>query len=136
MAAVLLDTDILSEVFKQRDAVVTQHAAAYIQAHRQFTVSAFSRFEVRRGYLSKQATKQLALFDVFCGHCQVLPITDSIFDRASQLWAYARQHGYPCGDADVVIAATALEHGISLATGNLRHFGWVPDLVIEDWRML
>jgi tRNA(fMet)-specific endonuclease VapC len=134
MAAVLLDTDILSEVFKQRDAAVTQHAAAFLRTHRQFTVSAFSRFEVRRGYLSKQATKQLALFDVFCGHCQVLPITDPIFDRAAELWADARQHGHPCGDADVLIAATALEHGLDLVTGNVRHFGWVPGLTIQDWR--
>ncbi len=134
MAAILLDTDILSEVFKQRDATVKQHAAAYLQQHGQFTFSEFSRFEVRRGYLSKQATKQLALFDVFCGHCQLLPATEAIFDRAAQVWAYARQHGHPCGDADVLIAATALEHGLVLATGNLRHFAWVPGLITADWR--
>lgn len=134
MPAILLDTDILSEVFKQRDAAVKQHAAAYLQQHGQFTLSAFSRFEVRRGYHSKQATKQLALFDVFCSHCQVLPLTDAIFDRAALVWAHARQHGHPCGDADVLIAATALEHSLTLATGNLRHFAWVPGLLTVDWR--
>lgn len=134
MAATLLDTDILSEVFKQRNAEVKQRAAGYLQQHGQFSLSAFSRFEVRRGYFRKQGTQQLTRFDVFCGHCQVLPLTGAIFDRAALLWAHARQNGHPCGDADVLIAATALEHGLLLATGNLRHFAWVPGLTTENWR--
>lgn len=134
MAVILLDTDILSEVLKQRDRTVVTHAAAYLQQQGRFTFSAFSRFEVRRGYLSKQATLQLARFDAFCGHCDILPVTDTILDRAAGIWAHARQNGHACGDADVVIAATALEHGLSLATGNLRHFAWVPGLVLVDWR--
>src|SRR6266446_31615 len=133
MAATLLDTDILSEVFKRRNAAVTTHAAAYLRQHGLFTFSAFSRFEVRRGYVSKQATQQLARFDIFCAHCQILPVTDAVFDRAAILWGLARQQGHSCGDADVLIAATALEHGLALATGNTRHFTWVPGLQIEDW---
>ena len=134
MAATLLDTDILSEVFKQRNAAVTAHAAAYLRQHGLFTCSAFSRFEVRRGYFSKQATQQLGRFDIFCGHSEILAVTDTIFDRAATLWGLARRQGHPCGDADVLIAATALEHGLALATGNIRHFTWVPGLRIVDWR--
>ena len=134
MSATLLDTDILSEVFKQRDAAVKQRAAGYISLYGQFTLSAFSRFEIRRGYYSKRARQQLARFDVFCEHCQILPLTGTIFDRAALLWAHARQNGHPCGDADVLIAATALENGLVLATGNFRHFAWVPGLTTENWR--
>ena len=135
MALSLLDTDILSEVFKRRNAEVKQHAATYLQQHLQFTFSAFSRFEVRRGYFSKQAVKQLSLFDAFCGHCRVLPVDDAIFNRAALLWADARRGGHPCGDADVLIAETALEHGLTLVTGNLRHFGWITGLQTQDWRV-
>jgi hypothetical protein len=52
----------------------------------------------------------------------------------SRLWAYARTNGYPHKDADLVIAATALNEGVALATGNTSDFAWVPGLTIEDWR--
>jgi tRNA(fMet)-specific endonuclease VapC len=135
MAAFLLDTDMLSEVLKQRNATVVARAAAYLQQHAQFTLSAFSRFEIRRGYHAKLASRQLIRFDIFCAKSLVLPITEAIFDRAGFLWAQARRSGQPCGDADVLIAATALEHGLVLATGNLAHFSWVPGLQTEDWRV-
>ena len=135
MDAALLDTDILSEVFKRRDATVLANAAAYLHQHQRFTFSLFSRFEVHRGYLHKKATTQFARFDVFCGNSVVLPLTEAVFDRAAQLWGDAQTGGHPCGDADLLIAATALEHNLVLVTGNLRHFTWIAGLKLEDWRI-
>jgi predicted nucleic acid-binding protein len=134
MEATLLDTDILSEFLKQRNSAVNQRAAGYLQEHGQFTFSAFTRFEVRRGFLERQATQQLERFEEFCRHPLVLPVEDAIFDEACSLWATARQGGHPCGDADLLIAATAKVHKLTLTTGNLQHFDWIPDLMLEDWR--
>jgi tRNA(fMet)-specific endonuclease VapC len=134
MHASLLDTDTLSEILKARNATVTAKAVAYLQHHSHYTFSAFSRFDIRRGWVDKQATRQLANFEVFCGHSLVLPLTDSIFDRAAVLWATSRQGDHPNGDADLLIAATALEHRLVPVTGKLRHFGWMPGLKVEDWR--
>jgi tRNA(fMet)-specific endonuclease VapC len=36
-------------------------------------------------------------------------------------------------DADLFIAAVALAQQAELVTGNRRHYGRIPDLVIEDW---
>jgi tRNA(fMet)-specific endonuclease VapC len=125
MSVALLDTDMLSEVIKLRDPIVRNHA---------LTFSAFTRYEVLRGYKQYGATRQLANFAVFCQHSLILPVTDAIWDRASDLWAYARQHGHPHEDADLVIAATALENQRILITGNLRHFTWIPGITVVDWR--
>ena len=130
----LLDTDTLSEVFKQRNATVAQHAAAYLLDHGQFAFSAFTRFEILRGYKESKATRQLPRFAVFCGQSLVLPVTEAIFERAADLWGTARQGGHPHGDADLLIAATALEHARDLVTGNTVHFEWIPGLLIADWR--
>lgn len=135
MEKALLDTDILSEFLKQRNAAVTAKALQYLQQHGQFILSAFSRFEIRRGLLAKQASTQLPRFEQFCAHSLVLPVTDAIFDRAAILWADARRIGAACGDADLLIAATALENNLVLATGNVRDFAWVPKLRTEDWRV-
>jgi predicted nucleic acid-binding protein len=97
MDASLLDTDILSEVLKQRSPTVTAKAATYLQQYGQFTISAFSRYEVRRGYIYKRATGPLARFDVFCSHSLVLPVTEVVLDRAALLWAEAQQGGHLAG---------------------------------------
>lgn len=134
MDAVLLDTDILSEVIKLRDATVKHRAAAYLAVHGRFAFSALSRFEIERGYKEKQANRQLARFAIFCDRSFVAAVTDPILDRAGDLWALARRCGHPHGDADVIIAATALELQRILVTGNTPHFAWVPSLKIENWR--
>lgn len=134
MDATLLDTDILSEILKQQNETVTAKAASYLEEHSQFAFSAFSRFEIQRGFLERQAIRQLERFGEFCRHSTVLPVTDAVFDRAGILWAAARQGGHPCGDADLIIAATAQLHNLTLVTGNIRHFAWATNLTLTDWR--
>lgn len=64
----------------------------------------------------------------------MIPVTDSVFERAEDLWAIARRGGLPCGDADLIIAATALETDRVLVTGNTAHYEWIIGLKLEDWR--
>jgi len=47
-------------------------------------------------------------------------------------WAL-EQKGMKIGDMDMFIAATALEEELILVTGNVEHFGRIPDLKIENW---
>jgi len=134
MDAALLDTDILNEVLKQRNSQVVAHAAAYLQAHGQFAISALTRYEVIRGLRDANATTQLSRFAVFCQNTLILPITNAVLDRAADLWVAARQGGHPRSDADLIIAATAVEHGLVLVAGNTPHFVWVPGLTLANWR--
>ncbi len=134
MDAALLDTDILNEVLKQRNSHVVAHASAYFQIHGRFAISALTRYEVIRGLRDANATAQLSRFTTFCQNSLILSITDSILERAADLWVAARQGGHPRSDADIIIAATALEHRLVLVTGNTPHFSWVPGLTITNWR--
>ena len=134
MEVALLDTDVLSEVLKQRNPQVVARAAAYLRSHGSFAFSAFTRFEISRGFKEKGATNQLTRFREFCQHSLIIPVTESVFDRAEDLWAIARRGGSPCGDADLIIAATALESGRVLVTGNTAHYSWISGLKFEDWR--
>ena len=36
-------------------------------------------------------------------------------------------------NSDLLIAATALVHGLTLVTHNTRHFQNVPNLEVEEW---
>ena len=45
MDASLLDTDILNEVLKQRNANVVRHAAEYLAAYGKFSISGITRYD-------------------------------------------------------------------------------------------
>jgi hypothetical protein len=50
----LLDTDILTEIFKLRNHTVAANAIAYLQQHGQFAISAITRFEVIRDCVTSE----------------------------------------------------------------------------------
>jgi predicted nucleic acid-binding protein len=61
-----------------------------------------------------------------------LPITEHITRRAVELMeSLTLSHGLQMGDA--LIAATALEHGLPVLTGNVKHFAAVPGVLIEGF---
>jgi hypothetical protein len=54
MNAALLDTDMTSEVLKQRNVNVGQHSKQYLRSHGQFAISAVTRFEIVRRVQGRQ----------------------------------------------------------------------------------
>ncbi|THI85976.1 MAG: type II toxin-antitoxin system VapC family toxin [Nitrospira sp. CG24A] len=131
--AVLLDTDILSELLKQHPLVV-QRVRAYLAEHDRLAFSIITRYELLRGLKAKQATTQEAAFTLLCQACLILPLTDQVVDRAATLYGELHRQGALLPDADLLIAATALEAQRTLVTNNLAHFQRVPHLVIETWK--
>ena len=130
----LLDTDILSEVLKGRNQDVTDNANAYLKEHGEFAISAFTHFEVVRGFRWQKATTKLAAFEQLCQTMTIYPVTAYILDRAADLWADGATQGKPKMDADIIIAATALVHQRELVTGNAAHFNWINGLAVASWR--
>jgi predicted nucleic acid-binding protein len=134
MDEAILDTDMLSEVLKAKDPRVLAKAQQYLNQYGRLAFSAITFYEVVRGMVATRATKQLANFLRTVGNSDVLPVSLPILIRAADLWAAAGTGGHPRDDADLIIAATALEAARVLVTGNTTHFNWIPGLQIEDWR--
>ncbi len=86
-----------------------------------------------RGLKAKNAVAQLARFEVLCTSTQILPLTDTIIVRAADIYADLHQRGEIIGDADILIAATAIEHGFILATNNENHHNEIAGIRIENW---
>jgi len=129
----LLDTDIVSEIRRGKNPVVTQRALSYLKQYKRYTCSLMTRFEILRGLKARSATAQLARFEAWCQSHEILPIRDEIIIVAAACYASLYQTGQLIGDADLLIAATALYHGLALVTGNVAHFSRIPGLVVEDW---
>jgi tRNA(fMet)-specific endonuclease VapC len=117
-AAKLLDTSTLSDVIKGLDRAVEERAIAYLSHHGRFTFSLITRYGILRGLHAQSAERQLERFEVQCSHSVVLPVTDGVVLRAAKIYGQLWQRGELIEDADVLIAATALEHGLALVTEN------------------
>ncbi len=72
-------------------------------------------------------------FEAFCVKNEVLPITDEIVVVAADIYADLHSRGQLIPDADILIAATAMHHGLVLATNNQRDFGRIAGLQLDNW---
>lgn len=127
----LLDTDILSAVMRQEPTVLAR-ARAYLAVHRRLAFSVITRYEILRGLHAKQATAQVAAFDRLCGVSTILPLTDAIVVRAATVYADLYHHGALIGDADILIAATGLEHGLTVVTNNESHYSRIAGIQLAN----
>lgn len=128
----LLDTDTLSAVLRGT-ASAAARARQYLAEHGAFSLSIITRYEILRGLKAKDATTQILAFDRLCAVCQILPLTDEIVVTAADIYATLRKRGESIGDADILIAASALTHGFAVITNNESHFRRVPGLHVENW---
>jgi len=117
----LFDTDIL--IWVQRG---NQKAAALIDAQPERFVSIQSYMELLQCAKDKQQHRMVKQFLADLGFT-VLPLTENVGHRALvYVEEYALAFGMRAGDA--IIAATAMENNLSLASGNARHFKCIKDL--------
>lgn len=65
------------------------------------------------------------------GAITILPFDTEGAEFYGAIRAELKQAGNLPGDADLMIAATALQWDLAVVTGNIRHFERVPGLRIE-----
>ena len=128
----LLDTDTLSAIMKGSPVAIPR-ARSYLVEHGVFTLSIITRYEILRGLKAKNATAQIEAFDRLCESSVILLLTDEVIVRAAEIYAGLKVRGEPIGDADILIGASALVHGLVLVTNNEDHFKRIPGLQIGNW---
>ncbi len=132
VAKALLDTDTLSLYFKKAPPVVVA-AQDYLRQQLIFSFSVITRFEILRGMKVKAASEQLKFFEVFCEENEIVDLNDRIIVRAADIYADLFKRGQIVGDADILIAATALENNLAVVTNNVSHFSRITGLSVLNW---
>lgn len=118
---ILLDTNIVAELSRPRPNPVVERWAATVKPP--FGFSVVSLEEVRYGLSWRPVQRVEIWFSEFlAGFCETLPVTDAIGRRAGEVRGRLQALGETRTQADMLIAATALEHQLPLATRNARDF--------------
>ena len=130
MNGYILDTDTWIEFFRHRGGVDKHIAATPVN---QIFASEVTIAELTFGALHSKAVEQ---------HLQeprqiektftVLPLGDWTRDYA-EIRQSLVSRGFSVGDFDIIIGVTALRHGLTVVTHNIKHFSQMPGIQFVDW---
>ena len=117
----LVDTDVI--IWYMRG---NQNALSALEKHKNFTISVVTYMELVQGMRNKNELallrKALKSWDT-----KIIYITEEISSKAM---FYVEQHylSHSMQLADALIGATAVSHGVSLLTGNDKHYKIVKEI--------
>ena len=95
------------------------------------TISLITFGEIYEGiYYGHNPQKTKDVFNRFLRSVDILPMTKPIMQRFAQIRGGLRRTGNIIGDFDILIAATALSHNLTLVTRNIKDYQRIPNLSI------
>jgi tRNA(fMet)-specific endonuclease VapC len=131
----LLDTSVYSQRLRPKPSLGVVERWQALGNHR-LAVSAIREAELLYG-LEKRGSRRLwQEYHAALENALTLLLLDlSVVRIFGRLKVQMETQGEPRADFDLLIASTAMAHGLILATGNISHFRGIPNLVVEDWFM-
>lgn len=127
----LLDTCTLINLLNRRvsvgDKIISvgsEHCAMSVISLYELYYGAYNAPEKYRATELQKISFLLKQFDVI-----PLPHTSDF----AQIKKSLENAGEPIGDADVMIAATAIVHNMTLVTNNVKHFCRIGNIQVESW---
>jgi tRNA(fMet)-specific endonuclease VapC len=132
MPLYMLDTDISSYIMKRsHDNVLYRLRAGPTD---DFCISVVTKSELIYGVeVSPNRHRDQTALDEFLRHVEVLDFPEAAALHYGQIRGLLRRQGMMIGANDLFIAAHARYLGLILATNNVREFGRVEGLKIENW---
>lgn len=137
----LLDTNIISETRRLRPepkvlAFIMDHSPEKLHirvvtlAELRFGIELLTHGDARRNELNEWLSSEIR--PMFAG--RILPITEDVIVRWRLLVHDGRKTGYTYSQPDLLIAATALEHGLTVVTRDQREFERAGVAVVNPWQ--
>jgi tRNA(fMet)-specific endonuclease VapC len=132
MAAYMLDTDISSYIMKRSNKAVLKRLEQTPIA--EVCISVITKSELMYGVeMSPRRQQDQRALDEYLRYVEVLDCPDEAALHYGQICAALKRQGMMIGANDLFIAAHARSLGLTVVTNNLREFGRVEGLQIENW---
>ena len=126
-----LDTNTVLDYFRGKGQVAARLLAT---PPSEVGLPAVAAYEVWVGVLGSQNAKRRQVeYERFLALVAILPFDAVAGRRAADLRLALSRKGDLIGPMDTLIAATALVHGATLVTRNVREFNRVPGLTVVNW---
>ena len=127
----LLDTNAMT-AWAKKDA----HFIARIKTSVPFDlrISVMTEHELRYGIACNPNLRLRPVLERMLTMLQKVMVDSDIAANAALVRADLRRQGQPIGPYDLLIAATALTHHLTVVTHNTREFSRVAGLRLEDWQ--
>jgi predicted nucleic acid-binding protein len=125
--ALLIDTDLLIDL--ERGAGTP--AVERLLGNEDRAISVITVSELLHGALraaGAQRARRRAFVEHLLGGLRAIPITEPVARVHAEVWADLAERGQVIGAHDLWIAATALAHGLGVATRNASELGRVTGL--------
>lgn len=125
--AVLIDTDMLVDL--ERGVVNPAVESAIGDEDR--AISVITVGELLHGVhraTGAHRTRRSAFVEHLLAELHAIPITERVARVHADIWALVSGRGHLIGSHDLWIAATAIAHGMGIATGNTDEFRRIPGL--------
>ena len=128
----VLDTDICSYIMKRLHPVLLKRIRKAPITEQ--SVSVVTVAELLYGIKQSAKPKQTrAAFDDFIRHLEVIDWSLEAAEHYADIRANLKQRGEMIGANDLLIAAHARSLKATLVTNNVREFGRVKGLKVENW---
>jgi tRNA(fMet)-specific endonuclease VapC len=132
MILYMLDTDICSYIIKERPLQVLEHFKRVEME--QLCISAVTYAELIYGVEHSSSKKvNRVVIDNFVLHLTIVPWGEEAAEHYGSISAYLQAEGKIIGSMDMMIAAHARSHKMTLVTNSDKHFKRVPKLTVENW---
>jgi predicted nucleic acid-binding protein len=134
MAQYLLDTHVLSELLKKKPETAVVRSLNLIPVKDLYT-SSICVMELRRGSRRRPDSERLweRIERQLLVRVQILAFGEREALLAGDIQADLEGSDNPVGTEDALIAATALAHGLIVATRNTAHFSRIRTLRVINW---
>jgi len=132
MPRYMLDTDTCSCIMKRSHDVVLKRLQEVPVAD--VSISVITKAELLLGVeVSPRRKQNEAAPSAFLPYVEVLDFPDEASLHYAKIRADLKRLGAMIGANDLLIAAHARSLGLTLVTNNMREFGRVRNLAIENW---
>ncbi|NBD32494.1 MAG: PIN domain-containing protein [Cyanobacteria bacterium] len=130
----LLDTNVIAVYLNQRSLILRERLEKINPT--EIAVCSVVKFELfygalRSGNPARNLAKQREFLELFVS----LPLDDLAATKAGEIRTNLANLGTPIGSYDLLIAAIAIVHNLTLVTHNTREFERVSELKLEDWEV-
>ncbi|MEO8248276.1 MAG: type II toxin-antitoxin system VapC family toxin [Burkholderiales bacterium] len=136
----MLDTNVISELRRPRP---SRRVLAFVAAQplAQLFISSVTLAEIRFGIEQVADPIRRAELNDWLAHRvrpmfdqRVLPVSEDVMFKWRLLVEEGRKTGYTFSQPDLIIAATGLQHGLTVVTRDLTDYARARVLLFNPWR--